>query len=378
MADHGLGMGRRRRPAKGGPVRRLDRYVLQDFLLYSLMGVALFVGIYVLVDAFEKIDIFVDNHAAMRLLVGYYVWGLPVILIQVLPIALLLGAILSLGQLRRTNEITAMQGAGISPVRIALPLLLSGLVLSGGAYALEELLVPNSYQAQTRILKVEIEGRQDEEKTMRLNVRYLGQGGSFYMIEVLDGQTGAMRNVSVQTLQGDLIKSRIDAESATYAGGIWTFRNGFLRSFADSTESSIHFQSYATSEFRESPADFLKKDQNPFQMNMASLKRYAEKVRGSGGRDRRIWVDYHLRASFPLANLIMILIGASLSLRIVRGGSVALGIGATIGVGFLYYACLRAGQALGYNGTIPPFVAAWISNAVFGALGAFFFWKVTR
>ncbi len=359
-------------------MRRLDRYVLLDFLLYSAMGVALFVGIYVLVDAFERLDVFVDNHAPAHLVMAYYLWGLPVILIQVLPIALLLGAILALGQLRRTNEITAMHGAGISPVRIATPMILCGLVIAGGAYGLEEMLVPGSFRAQTHILKEEIQKQQSGDKSMRLNVRYLGEGGSFYMIEVLDGATGALRNVSVQTLSGNWITRRIDAERATYDDGIWRFENGYLRSFRDSSEIAIHFRRYATSTLRETPTDFTSHEDNPFQMNMAHLKRYAEKVRASGGRDRRIWVDYHLRASFPLSNLIMILIGASLSLRIVRGGSVALGIGATIFVGFLYYAALRAGQALGYSGVIPPVVAAWISNALFGALGAFFFWKVTR
>lgn len=359
-------------------MRRLDRYVLRDFLLYSLMGLALFLGIYVLVDAFERLDVFVDNHASALLVIAYYMWGLPVILIQVLPIALLLGAILSLGQLRKTNEITAMQGAGISPVRIAAPLIILGFLISGAAYGLEEALVPDSYRSQTRILKEEIQKQQAQNRSMRLNVRYLGEGGTFYMIEIVDGATGTLRNVSVQTLEGDWIVRRIDAERASYENGIWKFENGYLRSFRDSSEAAIQFQRYGTSKLRETPADFTSREDNPFQMNMAHLKRYADKVRASGGRDRRIWVDYHLRASFPLANLIMILIGASLSLRIVRGGSVALGIGATIFVGFLYYAALRAGQALGYSGTIPPALAAWISNAAFGALGSFFFWKVTR
>jgi lipopolysaccharide export system permease protein len=358
-------------------MRRLDRYILQDFLLYSLMGVALFLGIYVLVDSFEKLDVFVDNHAPFRLIASYYLWGIPVILIQVLPIALLLGAILALSQLRRTNEITAMQGAGLSPIRIAAPLLLAGALIAGAAYGMGELLVPDSYKAQTRIYKVEIEGRQAEEKMMRLNVRYLGQGGTFYMIEILDGATGTMRNVTVQTLHGDLILRRIDAERATFKDGIWRFEHGFLRTFANSVETTIPFSVFATSRLRESPTDFMSREQSPFEMNMSHLKQYAAKVRGSGGRDRRIWVDYHLRASFPLANLIMILIGASLSLRIVRG-SVALGIGATIGIAFVYYVLLRAGQALGYNGTMPPILAAWMGNAVFAGLGSFFFWKVSR
>jgi lipopolysaccharide export system permease protein len=359
-------------------VRRLDRYVLRDFLLYTLMGVALFVGIYILVDAFEKLDTLVDNHASLLLVVRYYLWSMPIILIQIAPIAVLLGSMLSLGQLRRFNEVTAMQGAGVSPVQIARPMLLAGLLLSVTVYGVSELLVPPAYRAQSHIMKVQIKGQPSGERTARTGIRYLGRGGNFYMIEFLDVITGSMRNVSIQTLRGDAIDSRIDAEGAKMADGLWRFDNGYLRTFADSSETSLHFRSYGTSRLDETPADFSREDRSPFQMNMADLRRYAERVRASGGRDRKMRVDYNLRVSFPLANLIMVLLGASLSLRIVRGGNVALGFGATLGVGFAYYACLRAGQALGYNGAISPLAAAWIGNLCFGALGAVFFWKVSR
>jgi lipopolysaccharide export system permease protein len=198
------------------------------------------------------------------------------------------------------------------------------------------------------------------------------------MIEYFDGTTKSLRNVSIQTLAGEEIERRIDAAAGRLEDGVWRFENGILRAFRDSVETSVRFRAFGTSELSEQPTDFVKPREDPFKMNMADLRRYAERVRESGGRDTKLWVDYHLRASFPLANLIMVLIGASLSLRIVRGGSLATGIGATIAVGFVYYAFLRAGQALGYNGTVPPFVAAWLGNGMFGTLGIVFFWKVTR
>ncbi|MBD3162249.1 MAG: LPS export ABC transporter permease LptG [Candidatus Eisenbacteria bacterium] len=359
-------------------MRRLDRYVLRDFLLYCLMGILLFVGIYLIVDVFEKIDKFVDNEAAVATVVRYYLWSLPTILIQVCPLALLLASILSLGQLRRFNELTAMQGAGVSPVRIALPLLIGALLISAAAYGVGELLVPGSYRAQQRIMKVEIKGQEPEEFAGRLNIRYLGQGGNFYMVEYFDGATGSLRNVSVQELAGKEILRRIDAAAGRFERDVWLFENGHLRMFRDSVETAIRFERFATSRLREIPSDFTQPKEDPFRMSMADLARYAERVRESGGRDMKLRTDYHLRASFPLSNLIMVLLGASLSLRIVRGGNVAVGIGVTIFIGFAYYACLRAGQALGYSGTIPPILAAWIGNLLFGALGSVFFWKVTR
>lgn len=359
-------------------MRRLDLYVLRDFLLYTLMGIALFVGIYILVDGFEKIDTMVDNHAPARLVLLYYFWGIPVILVQVLPLAALLGAILSLGQLKRFNEVTAMQGAGVSPIRIAAPMLAAGLLLSGGTYAIGELTVPQSYRNQTRILKTEIKRQQATDRSTRLNVRYLGENGQVYSMELYDGATGTLRNVTVQQLRGEAIVRRIDAETASLQDGMWRFERGYIRAFEDSSETSIRFTAFGTSSLKETPADFARVEQSPFQMNMKDLRRYADRVAGSGGRDRKLRVDYHLRVSFPLATLIMTLLGSSLSLRIVRGGNVAVGIGATIFVGFAYYAFIRAGQALGYNGAVPPMLAAWAGNLLFAAIGSVFFWKVTR
>jgi lipopolysaccharide export system permease protein len=359
-------------------VRRLDSYVLRDFILYSLMGLSLFVGIFVIVDGIEKIDVFVDHHAAPGMILRYYLWGLPVILVQVIPLAVLLGSILALAQLRRFNEVTAMQGAGISPLRIAAPLLAAALLISVGGYALSEMVVPQAYRAQNRILKVDIKGQEPEDKAGRLNVRYLGQGGVFYMIEYFDGATGHLRNVSVQTLTSHGLARRVDAQNAFMRDGVWRFEEGFLRTFRDSVETSVRFEAYGTSFLREVPADFARPEGNPFQMSMKELRHYAEKVRASGARDLKIRVDYNLRVSFPLASFIMVLLGTSLSLRIVRSGNVALGFGTTIFLGFAYYAFLRAGQALGYNGAIPPMAAAWMGNVLFAAIGSLIFWKVTR
>lgn len=359
-------------------MRRLDRYILRDFLLYSLMGVVFFVGVFLIVDSIERIDTFVDNKTPFPLVVRYYLWNLPVFLIQVVPLAILLGAMLSLGQLRRWNEITAMQGVGRSPIRIAIPMILAGLVVAAASFGMSELLVPTAYRSQTRILKVEIKGQQSEDSMGRLNVRFLGEGGVFWMIEYYDGATKSLRNVSIQSLTRTGLAQRIDAETATWDDGLWTFLNGHARVFQDSVESAVRFRRLVTSGPREAPESFSRLSENPFQMNMPDLKRYAQKVRASGSRDTKIWVDYHLRLSFPFATVIMVLLGASLSLRIVRGSHLALGIGATLFLGFAYWTLLRAGQSLGYAGALPPPVAAWLANIVFGAIGLVLFWKVAR
>jgi lipopolysaccharide export system permease protein len=181
----------------------------------------------------------------------------------------------------------------------------------------------------------------------------------------------------VQFLDRPSMNGRIDAESAEYRDGIWDFRDGFWRAFHDSSETTIRFRHFGDSRLDELPAEFARTNEDPFNMNMKNLLTFARRVRESGGETQKHMTNFHIRASFPVANLIMVLLGTALSLRVVRGGSLALGLGISLSIGFAYFTFIRVGQALGYNGSLPPLIAAWLANLTFGGVSGLLFWKVT-
>ena len=79
-------------------------------------------------------------------------------------------------------------------------------------------------------------------------------------------------------------------------------------------------------------------------------------------------VELYLKVSFPLTNLIVVLIGTALAIRVRRGG-LAISFGLAVFISFVYYAAIRTGQALGHSGMLPPFLGAWLGNFLFGGLG---------
>jgi lipopolysaccharide export system permease protein len=338
-------------------VRILDRYLLREFLLYSLLGISTFIGLFIVVDLFDKLDVFVDHRTPFSTVARFYVYGLPAILTQVLPVALLLGALVGLSMLRKNNEITAMQGAGQSPWRLARPLLLVSLLVSLAQYGMNELVGPQFHARQRRIMSEEIKGLSDPDRENRSEIRLLGSGRRFWIARFYEGRAQTLRGVSVQFLDQPTLRRRIDAAAARWRDRSWRFETGYYRVFHDS--------------FRTAARD-------PFYMNMRDLLTFAHRLRESGGEVQRHLTNFHIRASFPLADLIMVLLGAALSLRVVRGGNLAIGFGISMSIGFAYFALIRVGQALGYNGNLPPMLAAWMSNIIFGALGALLFWKVAR
>jgi len=363
-------------------VRLIDRYVLREFLLYLLLGVSSFVGIYLIVDLFEKIDTFVDHRAAAHLVFDYYLNNLPVILIQVLPVAMLLAVVLAFGQLRRFNEVSAMQSCGLSPLRITTPLLLVAVLISGGAFLLGEEVVPDAYRQQQETLDVRIKKKRPADQRGRSGIYYMGRGGRVYVAQHFEPLTPRLVEVSLQQFArsdaGQELYRRLDAAEARWRpGGVLEFRDGTLRSFRAGEEKLASFARYADTRTVEQPDEFTRIENDPFNMNRRDLADYIARIRAGGAKVNQYQVDYHLRAAFPASNFIMVLLGSCLSLRILRGG-MALGFGVSLFLGFAYYGFLRVGQALGYTGHVPPLLAAWLGNLVFGFFGAVLFWRVNR
>jgi len=112
-------------------------------------------------------------------------------------------------------------------------------------------------------------------------------------------------------------------------------------------------------------------------MSWAELRRYVVRLRASGARVAGHLVDLHLKLALPLVNLIVVMIGGAVATRL-RSQSAALGFGLSIAIAILYYAFVRLGQAFGHNGGLPPYVAAWSGNVVFGLVGGWMLWGAQR
>ena len=70
-------------------------------------------------------------------------------------------------------------------------------------------------------------------------------------------------------------------------------------------------------------------------------------------------------------SIILAVIGISFSLRSERSGGIAQGIGAGLVIGFSYWLVYAFGMSLGRSGTLPPFIAAWFANILFGVASLF-------
>ena len=119
----------------------------------------------------------------------------------------------------------------------------------------------------------------------------------------------------------------------------------------------------------EGPDAFVRTVKRPEEMSYWQLKRYAERVSLEGYDATGYLVDMNIKLSFPVINVIMIIIGTVIALGVKKGGTA---VSVSIGVifCFLYLVTLGFTRALGISGVLPPSLSAWMANIIFLLFGS--------
>lgn len=349
-------------------IRIHDRYLLAQFTRIFLISILVFSVIYVTVNVFEEIDNFIDHNAKISTVALFYLYSLPFILTYVIPVSLLLATIFSMGIMARRNELTAFISSGISLVRVAAPLMAASLVMSLFSTWFNDRVVTRATPMSKQIKTHEIEGRPRAEPGLKENFHYLGENGFVYLARRYQHDTRSLQDVVVQQFAGKTLVRRVDAKSAKYVDGQWVFSSGFERVFESDAERVTAFDQLAMPALKELPEDFAKKEIDEEDMDFSQLKAYIMKLRRSGGEVERQLTDLYFKFSYPLAGAIFVLLGIALSSG-KRKQSIATGFGVTLLISFVYYGVLRVGQTLGYNGVLPPLLAAEAGNILFLIVG---------
>src|SRR6516165_8283972 len=129
-------------------MRLLDRYVIGNFLQAYSYCIAGFLSIWLIFDISDNISTFIDDKFGFALTVRYYATQVPQVFIILLPVALLLALLFSLGRMSRANEIVSMLTAGVSIPRVLAPLISIGLLTVAASFALNYSLAPHAELAK--------------------------------------------------------------------------------------------------------------------------------------------------------------------------------------------------------------------------------------
>src|SRR5436305_425999 len=194
---------------------RLDRYVTIYFLQAYFYCIAGFVSIWFIFDVSDNISTFLDQRISRIMILQYYLTQIPQILVILLPVALLLALLFSLGRMSRSNEIVSMLTSGVSLPRILAPLFIIGLLTTVASTALNYSLAPHGEYARKRLLEDPQSRRQQIGLTAQI-FRNRSDNRTWFIQQFFPGENAFHTVHIVQQDAKDNIVTSYIATSALY------------------------------------------------------------------------------------------------------------------------------------------------------------------
>ncbi|MEW6530376.1 MAG: LPS export ABC transporter permease LptG [Thermodesulfobacteriota bacterium] len=352
-------------------MRILDRYITTEFLKVFILCMAGFVLVFLLIEITDKIKYYFEFNPPGWLMLKYFLVKIPGYLFYVIPLGILLGGMLSLFLMARHSEVIAMQANGIDALAIARPVLMIGVVGSLVLFAANETVIPWSNRYSEYIQDVEIAKKQDRTFFKKDQI-WMRSPGSITHIRNFSGADQTLEHVTVVQWDDDYtFKERLYADKAKWWKDRWIFYGvNITRKTADG-RFEVETVPSMVGPLDKPPADFGRVERLAKEMNLVQLGSYIDKLAAEGHSPTRYLVDWHDKIAFPWVCLIMAALGVPFAVRASpRAGGVALGLTISVAVAFCYWIGHTFFIALGHGGYIPPIIAAWGANVIFGLSAA--------
>jgi lipopolysaccharide export system permease protein len=352
--------------------RVLNRYVVSEFLKLIILSLSSLTVIYTVVTFLQRVNLFIKYQAPIYLMFEYLLYKVLEVTLQwTLPYGVLLGTLLTLGMFSRHSEITAMKAGGISLYRISLPLLFIAFVISLISFLGNEYLLPFTSQRMQYLLDVKI--KNERPSTFFKNYKIWHHGDHrIFNIQLLDNEKKILKGLTLYQIDDHFqCTQRIDAQEAKWMDGRWRLYDGAIRDFH--TGGPDRTTPFKEMDFvlGEDWAAFQKLERKWEEMSYTELQTYIQKIRSSGYDPTRYLVALYAKISYPFLSVIMVLIGIPFALKTGRSGGVALSIGISVAIGFVFGVMFYLFLSLGKSGVLPPYLSAWTPTILFGLAGIF-------
>ena len=349
----------------------IDKYLTREIFKQFGLVLTAVVGIYIAVDIFENVDKFLESGLPATRIVTYLLLKLPLILVQIIPVVILLAILVTFGLMNKNNEIIALKCGGISVYYLLRPIIIIGIVFAGLLFLLSESMVPISISKANHIWQVEI--KKKTTMTARQKNIWIKGHRSIYFISYFNPKDLTVSGITLNYFDHDFkLIRRIDAPKGKFQNGHWVLYDLMEQDLdSQSGDYRINFHDEQIQQIDFSPEDLKRAAKKSEEMNFRELYAYVQAVESEGYDATPYRVDFHAKFALPVACIILCLIATGIAAKRRSRESISLVVAYGIGIVFLYWILNSFCLSLGYGGLLPPVIAAWISNFVFGCYALF-------
>ncbi len=350
-------------------MKKIYRYVLINFLRYLLFSLLILIFIYIIINLFDNLGRYLSRNIPFKDVLVYYLYLVPSYTVLLIPVAAIIGVFFIFGYMTKYREILALKTQGMDINNLLFLIFIAGIFIAFATFVFQETVVVWAQGRLTRHKTAKIDKRPLPSESHRHNFFYYGENDWIYYIKEFNPKDSTVKNVMIWKLSPkQRIIKRIDATNGKFTD-FWEFNDVTVREFDTLDNERIsHYQVLNLPELIEKPVDFSRSPKPVEEMNFTELTRFVRKRLRAGEDVAKENVELNYRFSFPLITLILLLICLPISM-VLRKGGIAIGLGISIVLAFVYWGLIQSCRAYGYAGIMTPVIAAWLPNIIFTVFG---------
>lgn len=327
----------------------------------------------VVYDLYDNINDFIQAKTSLSKIFYYYLILVPAWLVQIMPITLLLALLHALSDMSKHGELTVMRASGLNFFRLLGPYFVIGICVSMQMLSLNLAWAPNAlYKAKVIFEKDTKKAQGSKGKSFGVTYRDIA-GNRFWVVSMVDPVAQTATGIEItQSDENQHDLKKISAAWGNYSQGHWTFWDVIIYDYTlpmTDLDSLKRLPVLVEQKFVESPHQFIAESKKTKRMTTRELLESLRYPSRLSSRHRALLAtEFHSRIAFPMANLVVFLIGVPFGVV----GQHRSNFLAVVNALLFFFAYMLVTQILlvfGQSGRLSPWLAAWLPNIFFAALG---------
>jgi lipopolysaccharide export system permease protein len=365
----------------------LIKYLFKDLFLYFLVSFFFFFMVFFVNQILLTVEDLLAKSAPFADVMRIMVYSLPFIIAQSAPFATLVGFLMSLGGMMSSNEILIFRAAGLSFLKIFIPVAMLGIIISVGSFFVNDYLLPLGTIKYNKLMRKimnstpSIELESNSVKHLDTSNIVIGnvEGNRVSDLVIIDSKDGDdrliiagesvlqgakeegvlmqfdMSNANVLTIKSD---NKNDYDILRSKRAIMNvFDSTFLGAYSQSPREMTTFD--LTKQLRE-----MKSEETD---NLSTLLKL------------NLWtMEWHKKFAIPFGSIFFALLAFSMAFLFGKNNGQMIGLFLGLVICVLYWAVQIVGQLLVTKVNLNAFWCIWTPNFLIGLFGLIFLMRLLK
>jgi len=358
-------------------LKKLDKYILKQFLGTFAFTLILILLISVVFDVSEKIDDFYRREAPLDAIISeYYINFIIHYGLLFSALFTFIAVIISTSKLANNSEIIAIINCGLSIKRLLKPYLIGAAVIACLSFYLNNWILPTTNQTRLDFEQEYIYSKKNERYK---NIHRQIKPNHYIYLESYNINKQKGFRFSYEIFEGQQLASKFKSDFITWdtLKGKWLAENYNYRALEIDGEK-INKGQRIHKDFGFKPDELVYQKNSTNLMTLPELHTFVKKEQIKGAQNIHFYfLDLFQRYSNPFTTFILTIIGFSVAIHKKRGG---IGVNLVYGFGLttLFILFQKISVTFTTNSDLHPLIAIMLPNIIFGLFAYYLFRKAER